>query len=212
MAYLGVDLGTGGCRCVVVNDAGEIEAEASAPLSCINQSSTPGRSEQSADDWIGALEICLHKIFTLPLKDNIRSISIDGTSGTVLPVSPSGQALAFALMHNDMRSVEEAKQCKTVFNGDCSPTFALPKILWMQKNLSLPKDTLFMHASDFLFAWLAGKKVEPNQTELFLIPFPQTHRCDRALHHRDQVPVRAFTQGSQSGQVFFLYSLDGGLN
>lgn len=156
MSYLGVDLGTGGCRCVVVNDAGEIEAEASASLSCINQSSIPGRSEQSAEDWIGALEICLQKIFTLPLKDNIRSISIDGTSGTVLPVSPEGQALAFALMHNDMRSIEEAQQCKTVFNGDCSPTFALPKILWMQKNLSLPKDTLFMHASDFLFAWLAG--------------------------------------------------------
>lgn len=156
MSYLGVDLGTGGCRCVVVNDEGEIEAEASAPFNSINQSMIAGRSEQSAYDWIQAFEICLDKIFSFRLKENIKAISIDGTSGTVLPVSPEGEALANAMMHNDMRASEEAKLCQNVFDGDCSPTFALPKILWMQKNLSLPDNTLFLHSSDFLFAWLAG--------------------------------------------------------
>jgi sugar (pentulose or hexulose) kinase len=115
-----------------------------------------GRSEQSAHDWIQSFEICLDKIFSFRLKESINAISVDGTSGTVLPVSPDGEALANALMHNDMRASEEAKLCQNVFDGECSPTFALPKILWMQKNLPLPDNTLFLHSSDFIFAWLAG--------------------------------------------------------
>ena len=59
-------------------------------------------------------------------------------------------------MHNDMRSVLEANECKDIFNGLCSPTFALPKILWMRKYLNLDDDVLFLHSSDFIYSWLAG--------------------------------------------------------
>ena len=59
-------------------------------------------------------------------------------------------------MHNDVRAVEESELCRNIFGGDCSPTFSLPKILWMKKYLSMPEDTLFLHATDFLNSWLAG--------------------------------------------------------
>ena len=37
-----------------------------------------------------------------------------------------------------------------------SDFFALPKILWMVEQNKFSEDTLFFHATDFIYSWLAG--------------------------------------------------------
>ena len=66
-----------------------------------------------------------------------------------------------ALLYNDMRSREQAEKCGPIFGGACSPTFSLPKILWMQEHLDLPEDCLFLHATDYLNSWLTGSTEVP---------------------------------------------------
>ena len=156
MAFLGIDLGTGGIRCLLVDESGGILADLSRPLHKINLSTVAGHSEQDANDWIAILDDVLGELFSTPLHRQIKAIAVDSTSGTVLPVSSAGKALGYALLHNDVRAHEQAESCASVFAGSCSPTFSLPKILWMQENLQLPPDALFLHATDFLNAWLVG--------------------------------------------------------
>ena len=156
MLFLGIDLGTGGIRSVIVDGDGRVCSENQIPFNQVNLSDKDGESEQDPKEWIRAFEELLEVIFSQSSNREIRAIAIDGTSGTVLPVAPKGEALGNALMHNDMRAVKEAARCTAVFNGSCSPTFALPKILWMQDNWQLPENTYFFHSSDFLYSWLSG--------------------------------------------------------
>ena len=102
MAFLGIDLGTGGIRCLLVDESGSILADVSRSISKINLSSHPGHSEQSADEWIMLLNDALDELFSVPDQRNLQAIAVDSTSGTVLPVSVDGKALGCALLHNEI--------------------------------------------------------------------------------------------------------------
>ena len=108
MSFLGIDLGTGGVRCLLVSESGEILGDISRPLSQINLSDLAGHSEQDANEWISILADALDELFANPLHRNVLAVAVDSTSGTVIPVSPSGVPLAPALLHNDGRALEEA--------------------------------------------------------------------------------------------------------
>ena len=161
MAFLGIDLGTGGVRCLLVEDDGTIRAESSCGLKNLNVATHERGSEQDPQDWISSLETALDELFADPANREVQAIAVDSTSGTVLPVADDGKPLGMAFLYNDMRAQEEAKACATVFDGSCSPTYALPKILWMQKHQELPNSCLFFHATDYLNAWLAGTTEVP---------------------------------------------------
>ncbi len=156
MAFLGIDLGTGGVRCLLAEEDGSIRGQVSRALEKLNVATIEQGSEQDPREWIEVLESALEELFSDPANREVRAIAVDSTSGTVLPVADNGSPLGNALLYNDMRSEEEAKGCAVVFEGSCSPTFSLPKILWMQGHLDLPDDCLFLHATDYLQAWLAG--------------------------------------------------------
>ena len=156
MAFLGIDLGTGGVRCLLVEDDGSIRAETSRGLKNLNVATVGRGSEQDPREWIEVLEAALDELFADPAHRQVQAIAVDSTSGTVLPVAEDGTPLGMAFLYNDMRAQEEAEQCAAVFGGSCSPTFSLPKILWMRAHMDLADDCLFLHAADYLNSWLAG--------------------------------------------------------
>ena len=137
MSFLGIDLGTGGVRCLLINEAGDILNDVSRPLKRINISKIPGHSEQDANEWIKILEQTLEELFSNSIHRDIQAVSVDSTSGTVLPVSPTGMPLGNALLHNDVRAIEEAKTCVQFFGGSCSPTFSLKSYGWRKISGSL---------------------------------------------------------------------------
>ena len=66
MSFLGIDLGTGGVRCIIVNEEGFVSSEVQRSLSRLNLSANPGESEQDANDWIHTLESALDELFSEP--------------------------------------------------------------------------------------------------------------------------------------------------
>ena len=66
MSFLGIDLGTGGVRCLLVSESGEILADQSRSLSQINLSDVAGHSEQDANEWISVLADALDELFANP--------------------------------------------------------------------------------------------------------------------------------------------------
>lgn len=161
MAFLGIDLGTGGVRCLLVEGDGTIRAESVRSLRRLNIATVAQGSEQDPREWIEILEAALDELFANPAHREVDAIAVDSTSGTVLPVADDGTPLGNALLYNDMRAHAQVRACRPVFGEACSPTYALPKILWMREHLDLPDDCLFLHATDFLTSWLAGTSAVP---------------------------------------------------
>lgn len=162
--FLGIDLGTGGVRCLLVDSEGNVHSESRSDLESENvaDATHPDRSEQSSIDWVAALDSALQ---LLEHRERIVAIAVDSTSGTVLPVDrATGEPLSNAILYNDRRAVAEADRCTEVLGQSISPTFGLPKILWLQKNLVHPRDTRYLHAADYLNEQLRGCEVATDFT------------------------------------------------
>ena len=88
----------------------------------------------------------------------LRAITVDSTSGTIIPVDGSGEPLYNALLHNDIRAQEEAQFITEETGISVKPSFALPKILWIKNNLpDLFESThRFIHAADYIKGLVSG--------------------------------------------------------
>ena len=84
MLSLGIDLGTGGVRCIVTEEDGLVVDEHETSLKEINKAKRKGESEQNPLDWISALEATLDKIFSSSRNKDIRAVAIDGTDNHLL--------------------------------------------------------------------------------------------------------------------------------
>lgn len=167
MYVIGLDLGTSALKGLVVNQKGEMVAEATAgyPLS------TPqvGFSEQDPNDWLRAAEQVLTDLVQqLPeLKEELIGISFSGQMHSLVLLDENNQPLRPAILWNDVRTTQ---QCQAL-TAEIGPLvlehtknvilegFTLPKIRWVQENeaeiwqqvkqIQLPKD--------YLRFWLTGK-------------------------------------------------------
>ncbi len=136
--YLGLDLGTSGCRAVVICGAGEIAAQAAQPLPAPQRDGV--RVEQAPELWWEALAATLHELSKNISMQDIAALAVDGTSGTLLLCNAYGAPLAPALMYNDARSVCEADYIDEVAppqNGAHGRSSALAKLMHLQKKLGL---------------------------------------------------------------------------
>ncbi len=151
--YIGIDIGTSGCRGMVINAAGAIVAEAAVPLppSRIRGS----KVEQSPQDWWQTLELLLPALLCQYDPATIRAIALDGTSGTVLLTDPAGDPLTPALMYNDNRAVEQATRIAELAPRDSAAHgtgSGLAKALWLLQQNRSPSPRIHTQAD-----WLTGQ-------------------------------------------------------
>jgi sugar (pentulose or hexulose) kinase len=106
--YLGIDIGTSGCRACVIDRAACIQAEASAPLPAPAQRA--GGTEQDAEIWWETLGAVLDRLAAGISLSAVAAIAVDGTSATLLCCDAAGRPLAPALMYQDARAVDAARE------------------------------------------------------------------------------------------------------
>jgi len=153
--FLGIDLGTSGCRIAVINEQEQIIASAEHPLppaKVLND----GHRYQDPEIWWQACQNALYKIKQLIPLYQVRSIAVDATSGTVLATDQHGQALSNALMYNDVASVREAQiiaKYAPAHSAAQGASSALAKCLHLGNQLSRQNDFCFVNQAD----WLAGQ-------------------------------------------------------
>jgi sugar (pentulose or hexulose) kinase len=151
--YLGIDLGTSGCRALAITETGEIAAQAEHPLPAPEREGS--RVEQDPRWWWRALSAALHALAQhISLRD-VAALAVDGTSGTLLMCNAYGAPLAPALMYNDARSVCEADYIDEVAppqSGAHGRSSALAKLMHLQPKLGLRARYALPPAS-----WLAFK-------------------------------------------------------
>lgn len=162
---IGLDVGSSGARACAVRPDGTVAGRASQPFSRPPAAPQPGWAEQDALDWWEASCACL-RMLTGQLGDiHVVALSIDSTSGTIVPLDEDGHPLAPALMYNDNRAaglegeVNAAAGAFTARMGyTFPPAFALVKLVWLARNRPelVAQTAVFAHAADYLAGKLTG--------------------------------------------------------
>lgn len=166
-AVLGLDLGTGGARALVVAEDGEVLAGASASIEPVAQHAAlaaQGRHEQDPEAWWRAARAAVRcataevsRIGSGPVQ--VCALSVDGTSGTVVGVDASGQPTSPALMYDDGRATAQALELAGLASGAVSPTSGTAKMRWIEQELprEFEATAVFLHQADFIAARLTGE-------------------------------------------------------
>ena len=160
MHLLGIDVGTGGTRAVLLDSRGRVISTSTAEHAPMS-SPRIGWAEQSPDDWwratCQAVKDCLAKSHIAA--HEIAGIGLTGQMHGLVLLDEKGQVLRPALLWCDQRTEEECQEITRQIGAErlieltANPAltgFTLPKIWWVSKHepeiwtrvrsLMLPKD------------------------------------------------------------------------
>ena len=155
--YLGIDIGTSGCRSCVIDADATIKVEIRTPLPAPDRSGNA--VEQDPEAWWKALTVNLDQLATEFPLDTIAAIALDGTSATLLCSDASGTPLLPALMYNDARACEQAAQIDRIAPVETAARGAsssLAKLLWLLQQPACNAAHHALHQADWLLGRLSG--------------------------------------------------------
>ncbi|HEX9625975.1 MAG TPA: preQ(1) synthase [Acidiferrobacterales bacterium] len=156
--YLGIDIGTGGCRVMVIDEQERVVGEAAAPIP------VPVRHDnqitQDSTLWWKAADAALRQVLQKVPAERIRAIAVDGTSGTLLLTDKKGAPVTPALMYNDSRAVVQADRLLPIAgrqSGAHGATSSLAKLLWLTEKQMTKKAAHALHQADWITGKLTGR-------------------------------------------------------
>ena len=158
-AFAGIDLGTTGIRVILADEKGGIIAvHTENILDSTVESNDERVSEQDPRCWQRTLMEFLPKALSIDGEYELRGVTVDSTSGTIIPVDADDEPLYHALLHNDVRAQDESRFICENTELNVKPSFALSKILWIKNNLPelFEKTHTFIHAADYIRGLVSG--------------------------------------------------------
>ena len=160
--YMGIDLGTGSLRVVLLNDRGTIVSTASSPYGTDRGPS--GEVEQSPSSWTSALKIA---ISNLEMDSPPDAIGLCGQTPTLIFVDEEGSPVRPAITWQDTRAHREATELEQSL-GSPEPLFGtnLPwsasnipaRLLWITRHEpeTRRRTRYVLQAKDYLGMYLTG--------------------------------------------------------
>ncbi len=148
--FIGIDLGTSGCRAIAIDALGNIKAEAKIRYPDKNH------KQQTPADWWHATQAVLQTITSKVNHQHIQAIAVDGTSSTVLLCNDAGQPVTPALMYDDQQAKPQAnflEQYAPKNSVVLNPTSGLAKVLWLLEHHQPEEPFHIVHQAD----WIAGQ-------------------------------------------------------
>lgn len=168
MSYMGVDLGTSGCRVIAIDEKGEIIA--SEKMSYQLKHGKNFFIELIPQDVLTAFEACVYKVNAKVKKDPVCSLSFSVIGEAFTPIGEDGKPLCNTLMPMDFRGLSEFSYIEEKFNKGklytitgqpLHPMQSLTKILWLKHNQQeiYQKTWKFLCWEDYLIYLFTGKPV-----------------------------------------------------
>ncbi len=202
--YIGIDLGTSGCRAVVIDDDGRLCTDSQTVLPRPTRRGTC--VEQAPGLWWESVLATLEAVIPSVPTQDVRAIAVDGTSATLLVTDSDGQPLAPALMYNDGRSRQEARQVAALApatSGAHGVTSSLAKLLWLQARY--PEARHALHQADWISARLGAPLGRCDENNALKLGFDPVHRCWpqwlEALGVREDMLPAPAPPGTLIGQI-----------
>ncbi|USI75022.1 xylulokinase [Sphingomonas morindae] len=136
--YLGIDIGTSGVKAVVIDAAGAVLGQGSAPLTVSRPH--PLWSEQDPEAWWQATEAAVGAI-PAALRAEVRGIGLAGQMHGATLLDAEDRPLRPAILWNDGRSHEECAAMEAavpdlhaIAGNLAMPGFTAPKLLWVRRH------------------------------------------------------------------------------
>lgn len=155
--YIGIDIGTSGCRAIAINDESEICGQTARPMS--SPSRNKEHIEQDPHVWQQCTLEVLTDLATQIKGPRVKGIAVDGTSGTVLLTDSQGTPLTPGILYNDARAKSQAKKIHPYCHDHCAahgPSSSLAKLLWWQDQGMPQYTSLLMHQADWITTQLGA--------------------------------------------------------
>ena len=142
-AFMGIDLGTGGCRVGLFDDEGTPLAFHDTPVASLYP--RPSWVEQDVDEWWAALRSSVRGALDASgvSPRDIAGIGYDATSATLVALDGENRPLRNAIMWSDVRAREQARRASAIdhwarlYNGgggdDASAEWFVFKAMWMKE-------------------------------------------------------------------------------
>jgi len=176
--FLGIDVGTSGCRLAIIDSDGLFIGELALPLPEPAHPG-PGQSQQEPVIWWETVRSLLKTFSNRYAGYQPQALAIDGTSSTLLICDNNGAPLHPALMYNDNRSLEQLAILQKTAPND-SPVLAasssLAKALFFHAHFSERKNAHLLHQSDWLLGQLAGRFDVSDENNCLKLGYDATHR------------------------------------
>jgi len=167
--YLGIDIGTSSVKAVLIDEAQNIVASESEPLTV--ERPHPAWSEQDAESWVAAASKVLDALSSkqADAMKRVRGIGLSGHMHGATLIDKADRPLRPCILWNDGRSAKEAAELdadprfREITGNIVFPGFTAPKLVWVHRHepkifgavakVLLPKDYVRLwltgdHASD----------------------------------------------------------------
>jgi xylulokinase len=156
--FIGIDLGTSGVKCIIVNQKGEVLRTESRSYDLLVPK--PSWTEQNPMDWYDQTIDALKEL-VIGYEKEIKGISFSGQMHGLVLLDKHDKVLRNALLWNDQRTIKEVNYLNETIKkevlldliGNIALTgLTAPKLLWVRNNepeifnridkIMLPKDFL----------------------------------------------------------------------
>lgn len=165
--YIGIDLGTSGVKCILVDDMQNIIASATGPLTVSRPHS--GWSEQDPASWIEATRTAIAAL-RRDHSDALSAVKAIGLSGHMHGanlIDASGDVIRPCMLWNDTRSHAQAAamdadpQFRAKTGNIVFPGFTAPKVAWVRDNEPdhFKRIATVLLPKDYLRLWLTGDAI-----------------------------------------------------
>ena len=166
--FMAHDIGTTGDKATLWDSEGNLAASYVAKYPTFHP--REGWAEQDPQDWWLAFVTATRELIKMSrLSPNeVEAVSFSGQMMSCLPIDKEGEPLRRSIIWMDTRSVRQAEVIRTnlgevdyykVSGLPLSPTWSLPKIMWLRDNEPeiFGKAHRFLQAKDFIVARLTGE-------------------------------------------------------
>ncbi len=160
--YMGIDIGTSGCKAILVDEGGKVLKQAHAEYPY--QTPKPAWSEQRPEDWIMGVEKCLAELG----ERRPAAIGLTGQMHGAVFLNKQDRPIRPAILWNDQRTTSEILEINEVVGSDVvlevtkNPPltgFQAPKILWLRNNEphEYAQVSKVLLPKDYVRLWLSGE-------------------------------------------------------
>ena len=207
--YIGVDLGTSGCRAQAIDQQGQQVGSSSTSLP-VPLRPEPGYSEQDPAIWWQAVVEVLAGLAGSLRGFQARAIAVDGTSGSLLLCNPvDGSPLGHALMYDDQRSHDGLERLQGMAPASAavhSASASLPKLLHLLDKLAPNTGrVLALHQAEWISCMLMGRFGTGDENNCLKLGYDPVYRQWPAWMQRldlpQQILPRAMPAGSPLGRL-----------
>ena len=164
--FLGIDIGTSGCKVAAFDIDGTLVSESTENY--MTYFPSPGYAEQSPDEWFYAVCRAIKNVLNQGVASScIMAVGLAGQSWSCIPVDRHGNVLSRTPIWYDTRSSSECERINKIIGEDkifalsgnpLQPVYTMPKVLWLKNNRQdiWNKTAFILQSNSFIVHRLTG--------------------------------------------------------